>query len=81
MAVFFSKTHFLGQVTLLSLVFGQGIPDQGTPTELELSQGTVKGYIEPSLGIKVVQISNAGRILFINSVFDSISSWTIVARN
>ena len=81
MAVFFSKTHFLAQVTLLSLVYGQGIPDQGTPTELELSQGTVKGYIEPSLGIKVVQISNAGRILFINSVFDSISSWTIVARN
>ena len=81
MAVFFSKTHFLGQVTLLSLVYGQGIPDQGTPTELELSQGTVKGYIEPSLGTRVVQSYEAYRSLFINPVIHGISSRTIVARN
>ena len=69
MVAFFSKTSFLGQVSLLSLVFGQGIPDQGTPTQLELSQGTVKGYIEPSLGTMVVQSYEAYRSLFLTRNF------------
>ena len=55
MTDFFSRVAFLGQVAVLVSVHGQGIPDEGTPTQLELSQGTVKGYIEPNLGIRVVQ--------------------------
>ena len=51
----FSKVAFLGQVTFLFSIFRQVTSYEGTPTELELSQGIVKGYIEPNLGIRVVQ--------------------------
>ena len=51
----FSKVAFLGQVTFLLSIFGHVTAYEGTPTELELSQGIVKGYIEPNLGIRVVQ--------------------------
>ena len=66
MALFFSRLSLLGQVIFLSSVLGQGIPDEGTRTQLELSQGTVQGYIEPSLGIMVVQFFYAFRTSFKN---------------
>ena len=55
MTGFFSRAAFLGQVAFLFSVFEQGTSYEGIPTELELSQGIVKGYIEPNLGIRVVQ--------------------------
>ena len=55
MTGFFSRAAFLGQVAFLFSVFEQGISYEGILTELELSQGIVKGYIEPNLGIRVVQ--------------------------
>ena len=51
----FSTVAFIVHVTFLFSIFRQVTSYEGTPTELELSQGIVKGYIEPNLGIKVVQ--------------------------
>lgn len=81
MTGFFSRAAFLGQVAFLFSVFEQGTSYEGIPTELELSQGIVKGYIEQNLGIRVVQTFMMSRLLWRRTKVGHDFGQTIMTRD